>query len=381
MSLINFLFCGDVAPIRRYSNISDDQSIKLFSDVKELLDQSDFSLLNLESPLTDKKQKLKKSGPNISASPTFSSTLNKIGFNAVGLANNHIMDMGENGLIDTMDSLKKNEISYCGAGRNIEEAQKLLILEKNGLKIGIIAIAEIEFNVASGKKAGAAPLNAITNFYQIEKAKSEVDIVIISLHGGNEFFPYPRPNLRKICQFFIDLGVEAVICHHSHIAGAYEMHKSKPIIYSLGNFLFDDARNEDSFWNYGYMVMLKIDPINKIVESMEIIPYHQSISNPGIKLLHDEKKKVFMRKLLALNSNLLDSRKYTKIWKNFCMKSENNVLSLQYLPTNFFGISTLAKCIPISRFLVSKREIPTKLNLIRCDSHRELLISVLEQKM
>ncbi|MGB2136340.1 MAG: CapA family protein, partial [Flavobacteriaceae bacterium] len=136
----------------------------------------------------------------------------------------------------------------------------------------------------------------IDNYQQIKQAKEQADIVIVTLHGGNEYFPYPRPGMRKLCHHFVDLGVEAVICHHPHVPGAYEYYQGKPIVYSLGNFVFDAAKPPQS-WELGYMVDLNFSSESKQFESLELVPYKQSVELGGVQLLKGEDKRLFLKKI------------------------------------------------------------------------------------
>lgn len=108
---------------------------------------------------------------------------------------------------------------------------------------------------------GSAPIDLVDNYQQITAAKKLADVVIVTIHGGNEYFPYPRPGLRKMCRHFIDLGVDAVICHHPHVPGAYEVYEGKPIYYSIGNLVFDQNLPKPG-WEEGYFVELKFDVLN-----------------------------------------------------------------------------------------------------------------------
>jgi len=152
-----------------------------------------------------------------------------------------------------------------------------VILQSGNVKVAILAFAEREFSIAGTHSPGAAPLDVIENVRQIEEAKSLGHIVIITVHGGNEYFRYPRPGLRRVCRFYIDLGVHAVICHHPHVAGAFEIYKERPIFYSLGNLIFDHTKPPPG-WNDGYAVKLTFAASNRRVQviSQEIIPYEQS---------------------------------------------------------------------------------------------------------
>lgn len=89
---------------------------------------------------------------------------------------------------------------------DLNSAQQSFVQEVKGVKVAIIAIVEHEFNQSENGGAGSAPIDPIDNYQQIKQAKEHADIVIVTLHGGNEYFLYPRPGLRKLCQHFIDLG-------------------------------------------------------------------------------------------------------------------------------------------------------------------------------
>jgi poly-gamma-glutamate capsule biosynthesis protein CapA/YwtB (metallophosphatase superfamily) len=118
----------------------------------------------------------------------------------IGMANNHILDYGYEGVMERLASCQKNTLCHVGAGHNIEEAQMAFVIETKGVKVAIIAVAEREFCIAGEDTPGAAPLDAIDTTYQL--ARAQPDLVIVTIHGGNKYFPYPRPGLRIIMQVF-----------------------------------------------------------------------------------------------------------------------------------------------------------------------------------
>src|SRR5690606_40097485 len=119
---------------------------------------------------------------------------------------------------------------------DIAKAQQPFIQDVKGVKIAIIALAEHEFNQSEDGGAGSAPIDPIENYQQIIQAKAQADVVIVTLHGGNEYFPYTRPGLRKICKHYIDLGADAVICHHLLVPGAYEYYEGNHLVSYSCNF-------------------------------------------------------------------------------------------------------------------------------------------------
>lgn len=139
-----------------------------------------------------------------------------------------------------MLACEENGLTTVGAGLDIKQ-EKTHIQDINVTKVAIIALAEYEFNQSESGGAGSAPIDPIDNYQQVKQAQKEAEIVIVTQLGGNDSFPYPESGLRKLSQHFIGFGGQAVICHHPHIPGAYEYYQGKPIVYSLGNFIFDHA--------------------------------------------------------------------------------------------------------------------------------------------
>lgn len=375
--MVSFLFCGDFAPIKGFEHLVIEKDALVFGELVKVIDEVDISFINLEAPACKVNEPIMKTGPALKINPGCLKSLSDAGFDVVGLANNHILDHGNDGFLETINYCQKYDLNYAGAGKNIDEAQEPIIIETNGFNTAVIAVAEHEFGIASRTKVGAAPLDPIDNIYQIEKAKKKADLVFVTIHGGNEYFPYPRPGLRKICQFFIDHGVDGVICHHAHVPGAYEFYKDKPIVYSLGNIIFDHL-NSVPGWDQGYAVKLEFDERNKELTSFDILPYHQSLDYKGVKIMKGEEKKNFIEKIENYKSILSDPVKYEIEWDNFCDIKEKNMLIFNFLPNNrLMGI--LSKILPVKKLFLSKASISTKLNLLRCESHRELLQSIFEK--
>ena len=158
------------------------------TEIEEILNKSDYSIFNLEVPLTDEESPISKCGPNLIA-PTYTiKGLKKINPYFFTLANNHILDQGNKGLQKTIEILKHENIAYSGAGNNLEEARKPYIININDIKIGIYCCAEHEFTIADKDKAGANPYDPLESFDHVKKLKEEVDFVIVLYHGGKEHY-------------------------------------------------------------------------------------------------------------------------------------------------------------------------------------------------
>lgn len=379
MNKINILFAGDFAPCRGFEPLIVQRQEAIMGEALGYIKSADISFVNLECPLTKGGQSIKKSGPSLRSSASTASILAKAGFTLVGLANNHVFDYGQKGLQDTLNAFDSLGIPVVGAGMDLSVAQQPFITEEKGVKVAIIAIAEHEFNQSEKNRAGSAPIDPIYNFQQIKQAQAKADIVIVTLHGGNEYFPYPRPGLRKLCRFYIDLGVNAVICHHPHVPGAYEYYQNKPIVYSLGNFIFDVV-NPPKEWEFGYMASLLFDSGNKTLLKLELIPYQQSTALGGIRLLQGEEKTAFLTKIDKMKSILEDDTAWLNEWQKFVNKQADSYLLRQYSPVFFRGLGFLSRYTSLTKLFFNKNNGLDKLNMIRCQSHRELLLAVLKLK-
>jgi len=377
--MINILFAGDFAPCRGFESLVMQKESAIFGELLQDILSADLSFLNLECPLCLSGNPIKKCGPNLKANPICISAVSQAGFDVVGLANNHIMDYGRDGLEETINVCETAGVLTCGAAKDLQKAQEPSFVTRKGKRISIIAVAEREFSIAEKNKAGAAPLDPVDNLLALNKAKKYADLIFVTIHGGNEYYPYPRPGLKKICRFFIDQGADGVICHHAHVPGAYELYKDKPIVYSLGNLLFDKSSARMG-WNQGYAIRLGYDLKNNTLHSHEVIPYTQSVAQGGIIKMQGSEKDMFMNMLDVYRKNLLDEKKYLDLWESFSSEKSGEFLIKMFFPLQFRGLGRLAKILPFEKLLFTRSSIYEKINYIDCDSHRELLSNILGRR-
>ena len=207
------------------------------------------------------------------------------------LANNHILDYYEEGLYDTQTILNEHEMAYSGAGKNIDEAKKPAIIEKNGIKIGLLSytdMAEVTYRgnpplmfIAGENKAGVAkrPIKFDDSIKSdIDKLRKEVDILMVSLHWGYEESFEIWDSQVEFAHNLMDNGVDVILGHHAHQFQGVEIYKGKPIFYSLGNFIFDqnDPENQESFiMNMEYrdnkLVSLEGIPV-RTIDKTQVVP-------------------------------------------------------------------------------------------------------------
>jgi poly-gamma-glutamate synthesis protein (capsule biosynthesis protein) len=245
---------GDLVPTKTNFSLFENAYVEeLFGEeLLNVLNNSDIRIFNLEVPLTNEETPIKKCGPNLIAPVNTINGIRTINPTVLCLANNHILDQGKQGLASTISTLYNNHILYVGAGNDLSEAAKSLIVKKNDKTIGIYCCAEHEFGIATESGAGANPFNILTCFDHIRTVKEKCDYVIVLFHGGKEYYQYPSPNVQACCRKMAESGADLVICQHSHCIGCEEDYYGSKIIYGQGNFIFD--RSEHELCNTGLLV-------------------------------------------------------------------------------------------------------------------------------
>lgn len=366
---MRIIVSGDYCPRERVaSEIERGNFSSLFKEVKSVLDDSDYSIVNLECPVVENvAQPIMKCGPNLKCNNKGIEALKWTGFDCVTLANNHFYDYGEEGVEDTLKALVRNELDYVGGGKNIYDASKTLYKEICGYKLAIINCCEHEFSIATESSAGSNPLNVIQQYYAIREAKQTSDYVIVVVHGGVEHFWLPSPRMKETYRFFVDAGADAVINHHQHCYSGYEVFKNKPIIYGVGNYCFDGKRDNER-WSTGYIISLNL---YENITDFSLIPYKQCYQNEvGVHLLSKEERKVFNERIKKYNSIITDDATNKDEYFQWCQNKENlykfaiNPIYNRY--TRLFFDSICGKKIFRKKWVYSK-------DIIENESHVERL--------
>lgn len=368
---------GDFAPIFRVEKLIDNEDYKhLFNDVMPQIKQADLSITNLELPLTTHDHFIEKTGQSLRGLPKSVKALKAGGFSLVTLANNHILDYGEQGLKDTIKALERDSIAYVGAGANNDEARKPYFFEKGGKILAVLSIAENEWSTTFGENWGANPLNEIDNYYDIVSAKKKADFVLVIVHAGHEHYPLPAPRVKKLFRFFVDAGADAVVGHHTHAYSGYEIYNDRPIVYSLGNFIFD-WNSKIPYWNEG--IIAQIDFADSNIK-LEIIPFIQNDVQIGVRLMNEKQKEIFEDKIKDINLIIANDEKLTKSFDVFLQKRHD--LYISYIqPYTSKNILRLRNIGLFPRDILSHKKKKLLINIIRCETHREALLDTLKTSL
>ncbi|CAG7650618.1 CapA family protein [Paenibacillus allorhizosphaerae] len=239
---VNLTFIGDVMFADKVNDLIREKGKEYpFKYVNSYLEKADITVANLETPITLRGSAQTKEYVYRS-SPEMLPVMKKAGIDLVNLANNHSMDYGQDGLVDTLDYLDQYGILRVGAGRNTEEAYRSVIMNHQGIKIAFLGFSRVipETSWYAGKsKPGLAetystklPLEAIA------KAREQADLVVVIAHWGEERNDLQVKHQTDLAHLYIDNGADLVIASHPHVLQGFEQYKGKWIAYSLGNFIF-----------------------------------------------------------------------------------------------------------------------------------------------
>ena len=187
------LIASDWAPIRNYSDIILNDPEAVYGDVLPVLRESDLRIANLECPLCAKETPVWKSGTVLKGELEHVKGLTAVPFEAVTLGNNHVFDHGVKAFEETLALLRKKGIHTLGAGMTSKEAKEPLILEVNGIRMGLVSFSEGEDLTASSGGPGVFGWEIDDVVSTISTLKPSVDIIIAIAHCGVEYIPFPPP--------------------------------------------------------------------------------------------------------------------------------------------------------------------------------------------
>jgi poly-gamma-glutamate capsule biosynthesis protein CapA/YwtB (metallophosphatase superfamily) len=218
-----------------------------FTQVKNTLTEGDWVIGNLETPIASAE--LKYTGyPLFNAPDTLADALKTAGFNILTTANNHALDRGEAGVLQTLANIKQRNLNPVGTAASPEEAQNILVLEKNEIKMAILAYTYGTNGIAmpAGKDYLVSLINEPKIIQDILRAKQSADIVTVALHFGSEYQRQPNSEQKRLVASLVKAGADIVLGSHPHVVQPYEVFEftdesGKPrkavAIYSMGNFI------------------------------------------------------------------------------------------------------------------------------------------------
>jgi poly-gamma-glutamate synthesis protein (capsule biosynthesis protein) len=276
---LSFLGTGDCGPVH---GPKDGFPIERYTElVRPTLQGVDLRFGNCERQYSARGT-ASETSPHGRQPPEMAKIFTDCGFDAVTIANNHMYDFGPEALLDTRALLLDKGIAVTGAGRDLDEARKPAIVERNGIKVGFLGYCSVipEGGEAAPGKTGIAPLRIVTSYEHrgphadvrvmtrpddadmkmilddVTALRRQVDIVIVAFHWGVIWVPRVIADYQvTAAHACIDAGADMILGHHAHVPKAIEMYKGKAIFYSLSNFCmtkpFPSPKWQETPWMHG----------------------------------------------------------------------------------------------------------------------------------
>lgn len=242
---MKILFCGDIMP----GGVLPYQDVFVQMDLLAYMKSFDLRIGTLECAIGN-NMKYEPSKMNAEMNIVYARNedffrVKELGIDIVSLANNHIFDLCEDGLKNTINLLVRNNIKYVGAGMSLEEASAPLIIERDGFSIAIFAccfsgLKPVWVTAATSTSSGIWQTDIETICNKITDAKKRYDYVIVMPHWGIELKYYPPEEYYLYAKQMIDAGADSVLGSHTHTIAPHWKYKGKTICYSMGNFMFPD---------------------------------------------------------------------------------------------------------------------------------------------
>jgi poly-gamma-glutamate synthesis protein (capsule biosynthesis protein) len=366
------LVAGDFCPARGYAldevlTRGADACRGVYGDMLGDLADKDLSIVNLELALSDSPgEAIIKDGPALAGPVGVLEALTAGRFDAVNLANNHVLDFGPDVLMQTIQAVRDAGLASFGAGENRARAYEPLFVQVAGRNVGLLAFAETEFSSATRTTPGTCPLEGGANAAAIAAAAKRCDLLIVFVHGGNEHCPVASPRMVREYRSFIDAGADAVIGGHAHTVQGMELYAGRPIIYNIGNFLFwVDPAHADPLWWYGFLPRLHF--AGRTCTRIDAVPYRLDAELKSLRRLTGNAASAFVERLNRLSEIIADPELGEWFWNAWCLDKLDSFLGRIRETRDGFDRDDLR---PLAAAHLR--------NLFTCQAHHEAISTALE---
>ncbi len=333
----------------------------LFDDIRGVLKDHDLIFLNLENPVGTKGTPHRIQDPQVTfcCHPDSLQVLKNLGVTAVSLGNNHMLDYGDIALRETVEHLDALGIKHAGAGRNYEEANRPLLMECKGRKIAFLSyvfIYSASTRMATRNKPGVSDHRIDRILPVIKNLSLSGYLAIVSIHWGHEYSFFPLPYQMRQARRMIDNGASIILGHGPHYPQGIENYNGGQIVYSLGNFIFDEPY---VFANRSFIYSVEVTKKNT-PQKKRIYPVH--LNNHVATLVYGAEKER-LENLVRILSDLYP-RKSKTFWKTVNNDYFSDIVhrvfrmkSLKFIslpPMSFYfgiGFKNLIKKIKIKNIL------------------------------
>jgi len=279
-----------------------------FDSTCAVIRSADVAIGNLEAPLTKTGAMAANKTYTFKVPPHFASAIKESGIDVVTLANNHMIDFGCEGLMNTIAALDSAGVQHCGAGENLRQASAPATLQVAGLKVAFVG-----FTLTFPKEFWATSHSCGTCFAEeslltrvLQECERSADLTVVSLHWGEEKKTTPKEYQPLLAHQIIDLGADLVLGHHPHVLQGLEIYKNRLIAYSLGNYVFGSYSQDARTSMVLQVTMDKTGLVKAQVSPIFVYNYKVQFQP---KLLRGKARQAVLQELNELSSGLNAGRK------------------------------------------------------------------------
>lgn len=377
---VSLLICGDICPTPDTRTLFDAQDpTALLGTLVERLRATDLSIANLECVLSETAHPADKIGPVLTGRAQDAQLLARAGFGLLGLANNHIKDCGPSGVLETLAACAAAGLRTTGAGRDASAAAQPAVIDVKGWAIGVMAVAEHEFNAASVTGPGAHVFDPLEDLQRLRALKARCDYVVVLYHGGIEYHPYQSPLLQRTCRALVRDGADLVLCQHSHVIGTFEDYEGGHILYGQGNTVFGHRQGKPS-WNEGLAVSVKLERRDTVCAQVDLLPI-RCAANGCVDLMEESDAQACIADLRQRSTQAKDHQFVQAAWSKLCKQLGKN--QLPHVLGLGLWLTRINRLLGggLVKILYTRKQRMTTLNVVRCDAHREVILTSIEQDL
>lgn len=267
---VTLVFSGDILLSSYVLNNYESSGINgvISQELQREMQEADLTMVNEEFPFSTRGTQAPDKQFTFRVDPSYVKILQEMGIDVVTLANNHALDYGTEALSDSFQTLDDAGIAYVGAGDSKERAAQPFVTEIGGKTFGFLAasrvIPVVSWNIDNQQPGMLCTYDSTELCEAIKKAKESCDYVVVYVHWGIERENTPQDYQRQLGKAYIDAGADLVIGAHPHVLQGIEYYNGKPIVYSLGNYIFNQSIEKT------VLLKVTVSPENETV--LQMIP-------------------------------------------------------------------------------------------------------------
>ena len=271
ISDFSMFFTGDVM-VQRGTDLYESEGInRIISEyIEQEMVSADMTVINNEFPFSNRGTQHPDKQFTFRVDPKYVSMLQDMGVDVASLANNHALDFQIDALLDTFTTLDEAGIPYVGAGETKERAEEAIFIEAGGRTVGVLSASRVipvgAWNIENRQPGLFCTYDSTRLVERIKEIEEQCDYVVVFVHWGIERNALPEEYQHNLAKQYIDAGADLVVGNHSHVPQGIEYYKGVPIVYCLGNFIFNpdmvDTYALKAVWDTEGKTSLQVIPVD-----------------------------------------------------------------------------------------------------------------------